>query len=281
MHGSSTCIRANFAIVACPPVIAQRILFTPRLPIYREIIMQKSFMGSIIKIVCTYKQAFWRSNGFSGEVVCDCLDINTQPVFNVYDFSKEQADGTIAPALVSFINGEPARVWSERSDQDRKAVVLKQLQSWFGDEALSPTYYLEKNWVVDEWSRGCPTNNLHTGALKAAGHTLRAQNGRIHWASTETSTQHMGFMEGAVLAGYRAATEVLDSAAKPTAYKPINPSLKAVVKGRIGGYWCDNFKLFLLMFFFLFASCYFFWSLEQSHQDHYRNQALSLVRSFF
>jgi monoamine oxidase len=33
--------------------------------------------------------------------------------------------------------------------------------------------------------------------------------GRIHWAGTETSTEHHGYIEGAVRAGERAAAEVL------------------------------------------------------------------------
>jgi len=37
---------------------------------------------------------------------------------------------------------------------------------------------------------------------------LREPAGRIHWAGTETSTQWVGYMEGAALSGERAAKEV-------------------------------------------------------------------------
>jgi len=34
---------------------------------------------------------------------------------------------------------------------------------------------------------------------------------RVHWAGTETATEWRGYMNGAVQAGQRAASEVLDS----------------------------------------------------------------------
>ena len=48
------------------------------------------------------------------------------------------------------------------------------------------------------------------GSLVANGAALRAPVGRIHWASTETSTYWNGYMDGAVRSGERAAKEVLD-----------------------------------------------------------------------
>ena len=45
------------------------------------------------------------------------------------------------------------------------------------------------------------------------GHLLRETDydGLLHWAGTETATRQMGYMDGAVQAGERAAEEVLDA----------------------------------------------------------------------
>jgi monoamine oxidase len=54
--------------------------------------------------------------------------------------------------------------------------------------------------------------------LSSAGQALRAPVGRIHFAGTETATRWMGYMDGALEAGERAAGEVLEalrSAAEP------------------------------------------------------------------
>ena len=42
------------------------------------------------------------------------------------------------------------------------------------------------------------------------GDQIRRPHGRVHWAGTETSTYWTGYMDGAVRAGERAATEVLE-----------------------------------------------------------------------
>jgi hypothetical protein len=51
---------------------------------------------------------------------------------------------------------------------------------------------------------------LHNpGGWTSRGPWLREPVGRIHWAGSETATRWIGFMDGAVSAGQRAAREVL------------------------------------------------------------------------
>mgnify|MGYP002626379333 CR=1 FL=1 len=44
--------------------------------------------------------------------------------------------------------------------------------------------------------------------MTTLGESLRTPCGRIHWAGTETATRWMGYIDGAVEAGERAAEEV-------------------------------------------------------------------------
>jgi monoamine oxidase len=44
--------------------------------------------------------------------------------------------------------------------------------------------------------------------LTATASVLRAPHGRIHFAGTETAIHHIGYLEGAIEAGERAAREV-------------------------------------------------------------------------
>ena len=57
--------------------------------------------------------------------------------------------------------------------------------------------------------RGDPVAGLGPGTLLDFGTALRAPVGRIHWAGTETSDYWVGYMDGAVRSGERAAAEVL------------------------------------------------------------------------
>jgi monoamine oxidase len=52
--------------MAMPPVSLNRIVFTPKLPQWREMINQKNFMGSTIKVVLLYEKDFWREQNYSG-----------------------------------------------------------------------------------------------------------------------------------------------------------------------------------------------------------------------
>ncbi len=64
---------------------------------------------------------------------------------------------------------------------------------------------------MDEWSKGCPIATWGPGVLTSPGigKKLREPVGRIHWCGTETATQGQGFLDGAVQAGKRAATEII------------------------------------------------------------------------
>lgn len=52
-------------------------------------------------------------------------------------------------------------------------------------------------------------HGLGPGRLLEFGRALRAPAGRIHWAGTETSDHWVGYMDGAVRSGERAAAEAL------------------------------------------------------------------------
>lgn len=55
-----------------PPACANRIKYEPQLSYDKEMILQKSFMGSIIKTSIKYKTEFWKEKGFCGESASTC-----------------------------------------------------------------------------------------------------------------------------------------------------------------------------------------------------------------
>ncbi|MGZ4177013.1 MAG: FAD-dependent oxidoreductase, partial [Solirubrobacteraceae bacterium] len=60
----------------------------------------------------------------------------------------------------------------------------------------------------EPWTRGCYEGYMPPGVWTDYGDALRAPIGRVHWAGTETSEEFMGYMDGAVRSGERAASEV-------------------------------------------------------------------------
>jgi monoamine oxidase len=187
-------------IVAVPPMLAGRIEYQPALPARRDQLMARMPMGSVIKYIAVYERAFWRASGFSGEVFSDTGITTTT-------FDDSSPDGS-QPALVTFSDGAAARLWSDRTPEERQQAVLAEFVRFFGPEAARPVAFVEKDWTVDPWSRGCYVGVMAPGVMTTFGTAMREPCGRIHWAGTETATEWMGYIDGAIQSGYRAAGEV-------------------------------------------------------------------------
>jgi monoamine oxidase len=193
-------VRARRAIVAIPPALAGRITYDPPLPGSRDQLTQRMPMGSVIKCMAVYEEPFWRDDGLSGQAVS--LPGPTQVVFD-----NTPANGS--PGLIGFLEGREARELGALSEAERRDAVLKGFQRLFGRRAGHPVEYVEKDWSTEPYSRGCYAGVLGPGAWTGYGRALREPVGRIHWAGTETATRWMGYMDGAIQSGKRAAAEVM------------------------------------------------------------------------
>jgi monoamine oxidase len=88
--------------------------------------------------------------------------------------------------------------------------VLSELAGLFGDRAARPEHFREKNWGDDPYCRGADGGYWSPRVWTTYGHAIREPHGLVHWAGTETSGVWNGKMDGALLAGERAAAEVLE-----------------------------------------------------------------------
>jgi monoamine oxidase len=192
---------ARRVIVAVPLPLGSRLTFSPQLPSRRLQLMNRASMGGAVKCFVRYERPFWREQGFSGEVAS-----GSGPISVTFDQCSE--DGKQA-CLMAFVGGKFARTWHARDPQERKQVILESLARYFGPEALKPLAYLEKDWSGELYSEGAPIALFPTGTLSVLGSSIREPVGRVHWAGTETARVCMGFIDGAIESGQRAADEVL------------------------------------------------------------------------
>jgi monoamine oxidase len=111
--------------------------------------------------------------------------------------------------LLGFIEGAQARQMSAVDPAMRRAAVLECLARLFGERARQPETYIDHDWSAEVWSRGCYGAHFPPGVWTQFGRALREPIGRIFWAGTETATRWMGYIDGAIESGERAAQEVL------------------------------------------------------------------------
>lgn len=190
---------ARFAIVAAPPGPVARIDFEPHLPASRDGLHQRMPMGAIIKAIVAYREPFWRTKGFSGQVATD-----DDVVGLVLDDWQE---GT-TPMLLCFIEGRHALAMSAAGKEARRAKVIASLVRFFGPEAGEPLAYEDNDWQLEPHTHGY-VGHMPPGVMTRFGPALREPCGRIHWAGTETATEWAGYIEGGLRSGIRAAREVV------------------------------------------------------------------------
>ncbi|WP_299427414.1 FAD-dependent oxidoreductase [uncultured Meiothermus sp.] len=195
-------VRAGRVILAIPPNQITRIDFEPVLPRRRTRLMQRLEMGSVIKCFALYDHPFWR-NKPANPVDPDQLLFDDTIDATPHDERN--------PALVAFIGGDDAVLWSDKPFEIRRRAVLEDLALVFGEEALYPRLYFDHDWLTEPFIGGGYQCYAPPGVMSAGFEEIRVPIGRIHWAGTETALHYYGYIEGAIEAGERAAKEVLES----------------------------------------------------------------------
>jgi len=191
-------LEARRLVLAVPAALVSGLAIDPPLPA----LARPDLMGPIIKCVATYDRAFWREQGLSGEAYSS--DGAVRAVVDV-----TSADGA-QPALLGFIVGDGARHWSKQPAAERRAVVLAQLATLFGESAASPTHYAEHDWLAAKYSDGC-VGMFGSDGPADCWETAREPAGHVYFCSSDTAAEWPGHMEGAVEAGQRTALRVLHS----------------------------------------------------------------------
>ncbi|MBK7974825.1 MAG: FAD-dependent oxidoreductase [Deltaproteobacteria bacterium] len=207
VHLRDGLVEVDRVVVAMMPADALRIRFEPALPDDKQALLAgwaRLPRVPFVKLAVVYATPFWRKRGLNGAMQSD-----QSPIQLVFDNSPADASLGVVSCFLA-INEAP--VFADAAT--RQARVVDELARYFGDEARAPIGYVEKDWATDPWSTGCVTP-LAPGLLTRAGPAIRRPTGRIHWAGSETSDVWIGYMDGAVRSGERAAREVAESLRSP------------------------------------------------------------------
>lgn len=200
--GKKENICAQAVILAVPPrIVARQIVFSPALPsrLMTSLVDTPTWMAGQAKVVAVYDRPFWRENGLSGQVTSW-----VGPLQEIHDASPETGSG----ALFGFF-GIPATTRRQLGEEHLLKLVIGQLTRLFGPTAENPVSLLYKDWssdretAVDDDSR--PLSSYPNYGPLIGENTWEK---RIIFASTETSSEQGGHLEGALRAAERAVATI-------------------------------------------------------------------------
>ena len=204
-NGQSTQQTAKHLVLAAPPrVLLQHTNLAELLStqLQQALSRQQTWMAAQAKFVATYKTAFWRNAGLSGDAFS-----RVGPMTEVHDAS---ADDDAGYALFGFI-GVPAEQRSQLSEAQLIQYCQQQLAHLFGEQALHPTDRYLKDWAKDKWI----CSDLDIGEprqhpeINLTAHTKELTNLNLHFASTEVARQEAGYIEGALIAAKQAVQDIM------------------------------------------------------------------------
>lgn len=203
VSGERGAVVGRRAIVALSPMLSGRIAFNPPLPARRDQLVQRLPAGSVIKFHVVYESPWWRAEGLSGQVIAPGA-----PVAVTFDTSPPGAG-----VVTGFFEGRHAVEAGRLTPAERSAIVTDLLALAWGERAREHLAYVDLDWSAEPWTRGCYAAHFPPGVLSTYGPALREPCGPIHWAGTETATRSIGYIDGAIRSGERAAAEVLSALA--------------------------------------------------------------------
>lgn len=197
------------AIIAIPTNTYENIHFSPPLPHDKKALVSRTKPGVYAKMILTYSRAWWKDLGLVGKFnsfkgpICFSWDIS--------DDTKKQY------SLAMFIAGEKATAWAQLNELQREESVIDHLAELVGPEnahlAREVVEVNYVNWSAEDYLGGAPTSSMGPGMLSTYGAALRRPFQNIHFAGGETAYEWKGYLEGALIAGSRAADEVIAWAA--------------------------------------------------------------------
>lgn len=206
VFGDREAFVARRAIVAVPPALAAAIDVQPAVSRARQARVAATVCGRVLKSVLVFERADWRRRRLSGAVLAQ-----SGPVTVLIDGSPA-LDGP--GVLVALATGRHADALASLGPEERRALVLAQVDRWLGPGLSRPTAYVDCDWTSQPFSGGgygsymAPLGWTHVGSACALGD---APPSAVQWAGADTAGEWRGYMEGAVAAGERAADTAVRS----------------------------------------------------------------------
>ena len=187
----------DFAVLAVPPLTWNRIAFTPRL--HLGAVPQ---MGSNVKFLMKTKDQFWRRGGLAPDLMTD------GPVHLTWHTTLNQK--VAGAGVVAFSGGASADTCRGWSPAERTERYLATLSPVFTGLRASFERARFMDWPSDPWVKGSYSFPA-PGEVTTLGPQLQEPLARrVFLAGEHTCYAFVGYMEGALQSGARAAKRIAE-----------------------------------------------------------------------
>lgn len=182
----------------------------------KQFLLSSYQMGGCIKCFAFYDDCFWRDMKYNG--LCLAYD-DSMVVKLTYDACVENVHSKFGSknlyVIAAFILADAAKIWSQKSPQERKERVLEDLAKFFNtDKALKAIDYVDQDWIQEPYSQGAYLGVLPPHVLSTVGDAMHTPHQSVYFAGTELATKFMGYMEGACESAERAVRQMTSVTSK-------------------------------------------------------------------
>lgn len=185
-------------VMALHPALCEQIQFSPALP-ERRAALQREWpaFAPLRKTAMVYSRPFWRDSGLNGQIIQ-----YGGPVLWAYDDSPPRGEIGVIGAFIY-----PAQLPSD--PVAAREVLTDIYQQALGPQARKTLSFHDHDWgTADAWSITC-LPAVPPGFWSRHRDAVRMPCGQLIWSGTETSERWVGYIDGAVSAGHRAAQQAL------------------------------------------------------------------------
>jgi monoamine oxidase len=195
--GTHERLRADRVVCALPFTILRGLTVTPPFPDDKQAVIKSLRHGNVTRVILQTRRRYWKDEGSNGFALVD------KPL-EVWSPSFDQP-GTRG-LLTAYMYERLAREAGLMSEPERirlAAAILGEVHPGLADHLEGG---VSKCWDEDPFARGAYTL-FNPGELSTLPPMIRRPEGRIHFAG-EHASPYPGWMQGALMAGLRAAREV-------------------------------------------------------------------------
>jgi monoamine oxidase len=196
--GRATSIRARRVILAIPFSTLRRVEIRPPFPAEKTKAVRELSYFPATRLLLQSRSPFWQESGLNGSARTD------QPA-EIWDCTYDLAGsrGILGATVGGALGRRLANVTRDEAVKMGADLVVKTFTGLRRTFERGVAY----RWARDPWARGAFAI-FSPGQMTSMMSVIAPADGRVHFAGEHTSSW-MGWMEGALQSGERAANEVL------------------------------------------------------------------------